>query len=260
MNKFSLIRKLLKDAKYRCQEQLFVVEGLYLVESVLRSCEALENNRINFVVYCKPFPLVDQLKARGTECLKVTSKQFSEISQVETPQGILAVVKIKQNKLENLFCQNNPLIVYCLEVQDPGNLGTIIRSADAAGAAGVILSKGTVDLYNPKVVRSTMGSIFHLPIVQVEDNKATILLLKSKKIKIIGTSLNAPKPYFNEDYNLPAAVLVGNEGAGISEEILSLCDKTVKIPMLGKAESLNAAVSAAIIMYEAVRQRMKLSC
>lgn len=247
-NKFRLIKNLLEDRKCRSKDQLFVVEGPHLIEQAI--------DQIKFAVYCKPYPIIDHLSAKGIECLKITQKQFSEISQVETPQGILAVVKSKPNKLEDLFTQDKALIVICHEIQDPGNLGTIIRTADAAKATGIILSAGTVDVYNPKVVRSSMGSIFNLPIVQVKEVKSAINMLKERNIKVIGTALDTKKSLYDEDLKPACAILIGNEGAGLSSEVLSQCDSKIKIPILGKAESLNAAVSCAIILYEAVRQRI----
>ena len=247
-NKLSLVSKLISNRKYRDKEQLFVVEGPHLVE------QSIDQNK--FVVYCKPYPIIDQLLAKGIECLKITQKQFNEITQVETPQGILAVVKIKPNKLEELFDQDNALIVIGHEIQDPGNLGTIIRTADAVKATGIILSSGTVDVYNPKVIRSSMGSIFNLPIVQVDDVMIAINLLKKNKIKVIGTSLDTNKSIYDEDLRPACAVMIGNEGAGVNQAVLGQCDSVVKIPIFGKAESLNVAVSAAVVLYEAVRQRI----
>lgn len=162
--KLSLVKNLLVNRKARADKGLFVVEGPRLVE------EAAE--RIEFVVYTKEMPLIAELKGRGKECLKVTDKQFLELSEVETPQGVLGVVRTQNTEhrtqsavLKQIIDGAQPLIIFCIEIQDPGNLGTIIRTADAVGASGVILSRGTVDVYNPKVIRSTMGSLFHLPIV-----------------------------------------------------------------------------------------------
>ncbi len=242
--KLNLIKSLLKTRKARREEKLFVVEGPHLVEAAIGA--------IKFVVYAENMPLVDQLKEQGIECLKITRKQFLTLSEVETPQWILAVVRQEHFQLPDLLKINNPLIVFCVGVQDPGNLGTIIRTADAAGVTGIIISKGTVDIYNPKVVRATMGSIFHLPIVQVDSVEETI---KQLGLKTVATSLSANKNYYEEDYSKEVVVLVGNEGAGLDEKVVSLCDAKVKIPILGRAESLNVGISTAIILYEAVRQR-----
>ena len=244
--KLRLIRNLLEKRSARRKEGRFVVEGPHLVEE--------SKSHIDFVVYAENLPILSKLQAAGIECLKVSKKQFAEISEVETPQWILAVVKEQKFDLKKVLRSKNPLIVFCTGVQDPGNLGTIIRTADAMGAACVILSRGTVDLYNPKVVRSTMGSIFHLPIIQNVEVAETIELLKKNDIKIIALDLSGQKDYFALEYN-QSAILVGNEGAGLPKEVIGLCDETVKIPMPGKAESLNVGVSTAIVLYEALRQR-----
>jgi TrmH family RNA methyltransferase len=147
------------------------------------------------------------------------------------------------------------LILFCIEVQDPGNLGTIIRTADAAGATGVILSRGTVDLFNSKVVRASMGSIFHLPIVRIKELVETLDKLKKNQLRIVAADHRASQDYHQADLSGPAAILVGNEGAGLPNEVLRLADETVKIPMPGQAESLNVGVASGIILYEALRQR-----
>lgn len=247
--KIKLVRNLLEKRSARRKEKCFVVEGPHLVEEA--------GERIKFIVYSENLPTVKQLEAKGIPAHKISRQQFAELSGVETPQGILAVVREFEYQFRDVLKGDKSLIVFCIGVQDPGNLGTIIRSADAFGASGVILSKGTVDLYNPKVVRSTMGSIFHLPIFITDDEKETIELLKRKNVKIIATDTAAKKDCFAVDLKGPVAVLVGNEGAGLPEDIIKLADETVKIPMPGKAESLNVGVSTAIILYEVLRQRGK---
>ncbi|OGB87825.1 hypothetical protein A3H38_03780 [candidate division WOR-1 bacterium RIFCSPLOWO2_02_FULL_46_20] len=248
-DKLHLVQNLLEKRSARKKEGKFVVEGPHLVEALLRSPGASEN-RFDFVIYSKNSPLLEKLK--GIDCYKVSPKQFADISEVESPQGILAVVREKKYGLKDVL---GGLIVFCAGVQDPGNLGTIIRTADAVGASGIILSKGTVDLYNSKVIRSSMGSIFHLPIVPVDDIAETVKALKSKHIKIVAADINGEKDYFLVEYKEPTAILVGNEGAGLAAEVVKLADEVVKIPMPGKAESLNVGISTAVVLYEALRQR-----
>lgn len=245
-NKFRLIRSLLEKHSSRRKEKLFVVEGPHLVEEAV--------GQVKFVVYSENLPLISKLEEKGIECLKISRKQFADLSGVETPQGILAVVKQPEYNLQSLVKAKNALIVFCIEIQDPGNLGTIIRTADAVGASGIILSRSTVDLYNPKVIRSTMGSLFHLPMVQEVETTETIEMLKTRRVKIIATDINAKEDYFAVDYKHPCAILIGNEGAGLPEEIIKLADERVKIPMPGRAESLNVGISTAVILYEALRQ------
>ena len=256
-----LIKNLLETRKARRKEKLFVVEGVRMVEEA--------GERVKTFFYSENLPIVKKLEEQMSVGYKVSKKQLAEISQVETPQGIVAIVREQEYSLDDIFtvspltrgrCREategvtGVVIVYCLGVQDPGNLGTIIRTADAFGASGVILSKGTVDLYNPKVVRATMGSLFHLPIVMAADDAETIGQLKDKNVKIVTTDLKASKTVAAGDYRGGVAFLVGNEGAGLPPEIVAQ-GEAVKIPMPGNAESLNVAVSTAILLYEATRQR-----
>ncbi|MFA5839051.1 MAG: RNA methyltransferase [Candidatus Margulisiibacteriota bacterium] len=247
--KLRLVKNLLEKKSFRRKEQKFVVEGPHLVGDAIDS--------IDFVIYTKDQPLLNQLLRKNIPCYKASQKEYNELTGVETPQGILAVVKEQSYQLNDVIKAGNPLVVFCIDVQDPGNLGTIIRTADAVGASGVVLSKGTVDLYNPKVIRSTMGSLFHLPIVQDVEVEAAITFFKQHKIKLVAADLTGEKSHFALKYDCPLAVLVGNEGAGLSSEYSALCDEKVKIPMPGRAESLNVSVSTAVILYEAVRQRLK---
>ncbi|MFA4843384.1 MAG: 23S rRNA (guanosine(2251)-2'-O)-methyltransferase RlmB [Candidatus Margulisiibacteriota bacterium] len=245
--KLKLVKNLLEKRSARRKEGKFVVEGPHLVEEA--------GQRIEFIVYAERLPIVEKLIGLSVPAYKVSSKEFAALSEVDAPQGVLAVVRTFQSKLDELLKGAKTLIVYCAGIQDPGNLGTIIRSADALGATGVILSKGTVDLYNPKVVRSTMGSLFHLPLVTVEDDAETIKQLKKNNVKIIATSAEAEKSCSDTELKGPVAVLIGNEGAGLAEEIIELADEVIKVPMAGKAESLNASVTTAILLYEISRQR-----
>ncbi len=244
--KLNLVKNLLEKRSFRRKEGLFVVEGPHLVEEA--------GDRVKYFFYCENLPIVAQLEEKGSIGYKLSRKQFEELSQVEAPQGILAVVREFESSLTELLKGNETLIVYCLGIQDPGNLGTIIRSADALGATGVILSKGSVDLYNPKVVRATQGSLFHLPITMVEDDLETIRKLKQKNVKIISTDVSGPKNVFDVELSGPVAILVGNEGAGLPQAVIEAADRSVKIPMPGKAESLNVGISTAILLYEIMRQ------
>jgi len=243
----ALALSLLEKRKNRENEQKFVVEG----ERSVREAK----DHILYVIYSRELEVVKWAKDLGMKTYKISHEAFHKISAVESPQGVLAVCKTPEYHLKDILSANNPLIVFCVEIQDPGNLGTIIRTADAAGATGVILSKGTVELYNTKVVRSTMGSVFHLPIVQIKDNEETIKLLKKHKVNLIGSDLKSEKDVWSSNMRGATAILIGNEGAGIPKEILDECDELVLIPMPGKAESLNAGVSSSIFLYEALRQR-----
>jgi TrmH family RNA methyltransferase len=246
-NKLKLIKNLIEKRSARRREGRFVVEGPHLVEEAIKD--------IDYVIYAEELPLIAKLEAAGVKCLKVTKKQFLSVTQVEAPQWVMAVVFQKLTSAAKLISPERSLLIYCLGVQDPGNLGAIIRTTDAVGATGLILSKGTVDLFNPKVIRSTMGSLFHIPIALAEDDKRTLKQLKEKNVKIVATTLTANNNYWQNSYCDSTVILIGNEGRGLSGEIQTLADALVKIPMPGWAESLNTSISAALILYEALRQR-----
>jgi len=242
-----LILTLLEKRKLREKEGLFVIEGEKLVSEGL--------DQIKFLLYSQNLPIISLAQEKNIQVYKVSRPVMEKISSVETPPGVIAVAKIKNRLTGELLANENPLILGAVEIQDPGNLGTMLRVVDAVAGSGVITSRGTVDLYNPKVVRSTMGSIFRVPVIQSQDIAETIKELKEKKIKIIGSDLSAKKFHWDTDFTKPSMLLIGNESAGLSSDILELCDETVKIPMPGRAESLNAAMAASVILYEALRQR-----
>jgi len=242
-----IILTLLEKKKSREKEGLFVLEGEKLVEEGL--------DHIKFFIYSQNLPVVVKAKEMGIPGYKVSKEVMEKITSVETPPGIIAVSEIRHWNIENVAKDKNPIILFAIEVQDPGNMGTMIRTVDAVGGSGVIASRGTVDHYNPKVVRSTMGSIFRVPVALSNDVEETINLLKKNNIKIVGTSLSAKKNYWDADLSGPIALLVGNESNGINDEVLKLCDETVKIPMPGHAESLNAAMASSLLLYETLRQR-----
>lgn len=244
--KFALA--LLEKRKIRDKEGKFVVEGDHLVMEA--------GDRVEFVIYHKETPGVKWAQGRKLPAYKVSQREFEKISQVVTPQGILAVVKKRQDRFEDLFKAAKPLIVFCDGIQDPGNLGTIIRGADAVGATGVLLSSGCAELYNQKVVRATQGSLFHLPILEVGPAEAEIKKLKLKGLKVAAADAKG-KSFWSAELSGPIAMVIGNEGAGLSPEILKACDQVVSIPMPGKAESLNAAMAASVLIYEVLRQRWK---
>ncbi len=174
----------------------------------------------------------------------VNEKIKNSISQTESPQGIFAVVKMKKFSIEF----RDKRFVILDRIQDPGNLGTIIRTSDAAGFNTIILDKGSVDPFNPKVVRSSQGSLFHLKIINF-DIKRIIEELKDRGVKILGTSPKGDKVYTDVNIRDRLAIVFGNEAKGIRDEILSMCDETIRIPIYGRAESLNVSVSSGIILY-----------
>ena len=184
-------------------------------------------------------------------CVYVTEKVFSGITDVTNPQGILAVIGKNTDIKEIDYNQN--LFLVLDNIQDPGNMGTILRTADSVNLKQIIVAKGTADCYNPKVVRSTMGAIFRVKVIECEDLKKVLKEMKKRKIKVYTTDLQTDKSIYDVDYQ-KSAIIIGNEANGVSRDILELADEKIKIPMIGKTESLNAAVATGIILYEAIRK------
>ena len=247
-----------KNKKNRNKEKVFIVEAIKLVEEVPEDWE------IDSIFVAASFKqenpsFLNQIALHRNlsenEVIEVSDKIFNAVSDTMTPQGILAICKQKVFSLEETLSVQNGFFIILEDVQDPGNLGTIIRTGDALGANGIFLTKGTVDLYNPKVIRSTMGSIFHLPILTDLDINVLLEELKKKHIFILSAHLKGEKYPYQCDLRKNIALLIGNEANGIKDSTAKQTDILVKIPMLGKAESLNAAMAAGILMYEVVRQR-----
>lgn len=245
------VLKLQKSSRFRQKSGCFVVEGWRMIGEVpnwyFKNIFVLPQN-------------VDELKKlfkEGYESLTVdvvSEKVLKEMSLDATSQGVLGVVHIPV-ECDLLIKKECPLIVVLENIQDPGNLGTIVRTAEAAGVDQVVLSKGTVDLYNPKVIKATMGAIFRMSIARDVDLSLYIDLLASKGIKIFGAHLSAENRYFEADYSGGTCFLMGNEGNGLTEVISKKATDLIKIPMTEHAESLNVAMATGILVYEAVRQR-----
>lgn len=242
------VRKL-KEKKYRDEYNEFIVEGLKMVEEAL-----LEKVELKTIIICEEF-LGDSIKKdllyeiSKENVVYVNSKVFKFLTDVMTPQGILAVAQ--KNKSDELNYKED-LFLILDNIQDPGNMGTIIRTADSVGLSQIIVPKISVDCYNQKVVRSSMGAIYRVNIIEVQDLGKTIKELKKHKIKIYATDLKTDKSIYDVDYK-KSAIVIGNEANGVSKEILDLADERIKIPMKGKTESLNASVATGIILYNAVR-------
>ena len=264
------IRSLLEKGGIRKKNHSFVVEGIKLVDEALEYgnvldmivSESLYHEIVsgdltrNGLLSDNGKHIIKQVK-QGTSLTVVSDAVFKSVSETITPQGILAEVEmpkhrlLEENFLEIAYEKTGKIKLLILEdTADPGNLGTIMRTAEAAGVTGVIMGKGTVDIFNPKVVRSTMGSIFRLPFAYVDDLKAVILRLKRDGISFYATHLKGKESYRDISYSDKAGMLIGNEARGLSDEIANLADTYVIIPMQGKVESLNAAVAAALMMYE----------
>lgn len=250
--------KALRQAKYRERRDEFLVEGIRLVKEAI-DCDA----PVKMLLFCPNklrsqigLGLVDTALEKGIECVSVSSRVFDSISEKDNPQGIIAVAERLNLTFNHLESNNPTLLVVAYELRDPGNLGAIIRTADSAGASGVMVTGVSVDIFDPQCVRATMGSIFSLPVIRVREIGELKDWLSQNSIKMIATSPSAKRYYFDLEYDEPVAIVLGNEAEGLDAEILEDADEVVKIPMLGRADSLNVASAAAIIIYEVVRQRM----
>lgn len=247
--------KKLKDKKYRDISNQYIVEGIKLVSEAIK-----ENAKIKQIILCEDCDKVEAIpkdlmyEIAKKECIYVTEKIFKFITEVQAPQGILAV--IEKNNQNNQIDYNQDIIVAIDDVQDPGNIGTILRTVDSVGLSQVLVSKGTADIYNPKVVRSTMGAIFRIKIIECEDLESILKEIKKHKFKIVVSSLQTENSIYNINYN-KKVIVIGNEANGVKERIQSLADEKIKIPMLGKTESLNVSVATGVILYEYVRQKLQ---
>ncbi|MFD1954352.1 TrmH family RNA methyltransferase [Paenibacillus thailandensis] len=240
----------LLDKKYRDRTGQFLIEGIHLVKEAL-----LAGAAIRAIVYDadRGVPLELESFAGQGEWIAASPAVMAKCTGTDSPPPVFAAVDKPQRDDAALFAENS-LVVVLDGVRDPGNVGTIIRGADAAGADAVVLGKGCVDLYNPKTVRSTMGSLFHLPVVEA-DLAELLPQAKARGIKLVGTSLQARHTCYSYDWKQPSWMLFGSENDGLSPSSLEAVDEAVIIPMKGKAESLNVAMAATVLLYEALRQR-----
>jgi len=268
--KIKYIRSLLEKGSIRKKNRSFVVEGIKLVDEALEYGNVLEiviseslygeiisGDLTGNTLLSDNDKYITKHVRLGNSLAVVSDAVFKSVSETITPQGILAVAEVPKHGLlegdylKKAFEKTGKIKLLILEdTADPGNLGTIMRTAEAAGVTGVIMGKGTVDIFNPKVVRSTMGSIFRLPFIYVDDLKSVIMGLKKDGISFYATHLKGKESYRDISYSNKAGILIGNEARGLSDEIANLADTYVIIPMQGRVESLNAAVAAALMMYE----------
>lgn len=248
------IRKL-KEKKYRDEYKEYVIEGVKLIKEAIG-----EKANIKTIVACDDCVKNEEIDPKVMyeiakyNCIYAEEKVFKSISDVQNHQGLLAVMsKEEEEKID--FSED--IIVVLDDIQDPGNLGTILRTIDSAGLKQIIVSKKSGDVYNPKVVRSTMGAILRVNVIESENLVETLNLLKKHKYEIVATSLGTNKSIYDINYK-KKAIVIGNEANGVSKKVLDLADEKVIIPMLGKTESLNAAVATGIITYEYVRQKLNI--
>ena len=255
-SRIRLVRKL-ATRKGRAAEGRFAVEGRNLVTEVLE-----KDLDVDFIMI--PAGAADDAPDFIRKCIdspdvtvcEVPARVFAGLTDAENGIGMLAVVKLREygpDLLDGLRPDDNILVLD--RIQDPGNMGTIIRTAVAAGYKAIVAMSGTVDIYSPKVLRATAGMVFEIPVIYVPDNEALKGILGRSGRHIVVTDVNGGVPYYEEDLSRGIALIIGNEGSGVSDTLMETADVRVTLPMKGRIESLNAAVAAAILMYEAVRGR-----
>ena len=264
------LRSLLEKGSARKKNRQFIVEGIKLVDEALeygKVCEIILSESLyeeiilgglikNALLADNGKNLIDYVN-EGNSTTVVSDAVFKTVSETINPQGVVAVVTMPEYEILNeeflaqTYNKTGKIKLLILEdTADPGNLGTIMRTAEAAGVTGAIMGRGTVDIFNPKAVRSTMGSIFRLPFIYVEDVREAIRELKKYGISFYAAHLKGKQSYKDVKYSDKAGILIGNEARGLSPETAELADIYIIIPMQGKVESLNAAVAAALMMYE----------
>ncbi len=242
-----------QKAKERRKDGIFVAEGTKMFEEAplewihkVYATGQFCDRHINDAIGAK-------LQKTGVE--EVSEEVMTKMSDTKTPQGVLCLIKSPVYSLADITARRDGVFVVLEDLQDPGNLGTILRTGEGAGIAGVVMSRDTVDIFNPKTIRATMGSIYRVPFVYVEELPGAIETMQKAGICVYAAHLKGTSNYDAFDYTKGSAFLIGNEGNGLSDDIAKMADKYVKIPMDGNVESLNASVAAAILMYEAKRQR-----
>lgn len=240
-----------KKARERKKQRIFVAEGRKMFQEVPKTW-------LEHVYVTENFKNEHKNLLSGIDYEIVEDNVFSQMSDTQAPQGVLCTVKMPSYSLNQVLGGKNPLCLVMEDLQDPGNVGTILRTAEGAGVTGILLSKNTVDLFNPKTIRSTMGSIYRMPFLYVEDLCEVLLEFKRRGICTFGAHLKGTCNYDSADYQKGTAFFVGNEGNGLSDRLSSQADTLIRIPMEGKVESLNAAIASSILMYEAYRQRRTL--
>lgn len=248
-NLFKEIKKL-KEKKHRIKSNKYLIEGLRFVEEAIKSKVSIDS-----IIFTESFkeknPDLFLKTNENIKLIQMNEALLKQLCSTENPQGIVGVINMQNKELKS-----GELVVLVDKVQDPGNMGTIIRTAHAAGAAGIVMTKGTVDIYNDKTLRSTMGSIFYIPIVE-DDSLDFVKSLKKEGYKLVVSSLQGKNNFFEENLQGKVMIAVGNEGNGVSDEVYDIADIKVKIPMPGEAESLNVAVATSIMIYEKIRQSFK---
>lgn len=243
--------KTLNTKKGRLKAQAFLLEGSRLVFDAFNS-----GAKIRYFIasdaYVEKTEHLDEKMLR-IKTIQIPNKLFMQISETDSPQGIMAVAEF-QNYDERSILSSAKRVMILENIQDPGNIGTIIRTSDACGFDAVLVSEDSVDIYNPKVIRSTMGSIFHLPVIATKDFYNALKILKENGLTLVAGHTRHSIPCWEADLSNNIAIIIGNEGNGVSDKLLNYADINIMIPMNKRAESLNAAAAASVLIYESMRQ------
>ena len=246
------LRRLFREAQPNEKGEV-AIEGVHLLEEAIRSGLRLETVFFSESARERAHRLIPQLSSH-TELLLLPDEVFASAAPSETPQGVAALVRVKSYELDDALSPAPAFVVVCAGLQDPGNLGTIARSAEAFAATGVLLGEGTVSQWNWKALRASAGSLFRVPAVKVELS-AAVRELKAREVRVLATSSHKGTRIADADLRQPVALVVGNEGSGLPKDVLAQADEIVAIPQSSRVESLNAGIAASIILYEAARQR-----
>lgn len=256
-SKVKRLVSLCQKSKTRREEGLFIAEGMNMfgeapagwIKEVYVSESFLDKNR----------DIINKTLPENIRYETLSDEVFKKVSDTQTPQGILCVLEMPRYSLDEAVkkWEKSPFLLLLEDLQDPGNLGTMLRAGEGAGVDGVIMTRQTADIFNPKVIRSTAGSIYRVPFFVVDDLACAINLLKENGISVYAAHLDGSVDYDAIDYTAPSAFLIGNEGSGLRRETAACATQCIKIPMAGQVESLNAAAAATVLMYEAARQRRR---
>lgn len=249
--KVQRLRRLLSRRSAREAEGAFVVEGTKVLSEALDAGTPIES------VYVAAGSSADPVAARaydaGARVYELAPGVIERVADTVTPQPVMAVVPFLHRHLDDL--RGADLLVVAVDVRDPGNAGTVLRSAEAAGAGGLLFCDGSVDVYNPKTVRASAGSLFHVPVVAGGDPVQVLEEMASWGVRRLGTTASGGRPYTEVDLTQPVAFVLGNEANGLPAVVEDLVDEQVTIPMVGRSESLNVGMAAAVLCFEAARQR-----
>lgn len=245
-----------KKKRLREEEGIFLAEGLRMFREVPkdRLCEVY----VSEAFYKKEKTALENvLEGTGIRPEFLSDHVYEHVSDTKTPQGVLCVIKRREGRLDEMLGDRCPFLLVLDNLQDPGNVGTILRTAEGAGVTGVILGRDSADIYNPKTIRSTMGSVYRVPFCYAEDIPGVLDRINGAGITTFAAHLEGKLDYDKPDYRRPCAFLIGNEGNGLRDETAEKAEEYIRIPMLGQVESLNAAIAASVLMFEAARQRRR---